>query len=192
MKPIAQGYTTLVPNLARAAIHRAYENINMFPTIANDILQAKGQTAILDTWRLLINSTLGIGGLIDVASTFGLAEHSNDLGLTFAQWGDKKSPYLMLPLLGPTTIRDGMGLMLDYALFTPYPWIEPSSIIWGVLGLRYVDVRAELLEKEKLLNEALDPYSLIRDAYLQHRNYLITGETQDDGSMYVDESNDLV
>lgn len=145
----------------------------MFPTVVNDLLQGQGTTAILDTWRVFINSTFGIGGLIDVASTFGLAPHSNDMGITFAKWGDHKSPFIMVPFIGPSTIRDGFGLMFD-CVFTPYFYINPDSVVFGLLALRYIDLRSQLLDTDKLLTDAIDPYTMLRDAYLQHRQATIS------------------
>lgn len=193
LKPAAKLYKTVLPSFIRAGINNAYNNVNMLPTVANDILQAKWNYAIKDTWRFIANSTFGIAGFVDVASTFSLPPHSNDSGLTFAKWGDKKSPYIVIPLLGPSTVRDGMGMMFDYALFTPYPYIQSNYVLYGLLGLRYVDLRSQMFETDRLLNEGLDKYTFIRDAYLQHRHYLITGEQPDDGSLYVgDEDDDSV
>lgn len=190
LKPTAKMYVTVVPAKVRAGINNAYNNVNMLPTIANDILQAKGNAVIKDTWRFFINSTLGIAGIFDPASTFGLPPHSNDLGLTFAQWGDKHSPYVMIPFLGPSTIRDGMGMLFDYTFFTPYPYLPSDALIYALMGVRYVDLRSQMLETEKLMNDAIDKYAFMRDAYLQHRNFLITGEQPDNGELYVDENDD--
>lgn len=190
LRPPAVAYKTVIPSIVRAGINNAYNNVNMLPTVANDLLQAEWNYAIKDTWRFIANSTMGIGGLFDVASTFSLPPHSNDLGLTFAKWGDKKSPYFVIPLLGPSTIRDGMAMMFDYALFTPYPYIHSNYVLYGLLGLRYIDIRSQMLETDRLINESFDKYAFIRDAYLQHRNYLITGEQQDNGSLYVGDEDD--
>ena len=185
LKPAAKVYKTVLPRFVRAGINNAYNNINMLPTVANDVLQAEWHYAIKDTWRFIANSTFGIAGFVDVASTWSMPPHSNDLGLTFAKWGDKKSPYIVIPLLGPSTIRDGMGMLFDYTFFTPYPYLDSTAAIYGILALRYVDLRAQMLDTDRLLAEGLDKYTLIRDAYLQHRNYLITGEQQEDGALYV-------
>ncbi len=188
LKPPAKVYAAVVPPEVRAGINNAYNNVNMLPTVANDLLQADWTVAIKDTWRFIINSTLGIAGIFDPASTFKLPPHSNDLGLTFAKWGDKQSPYLVIPFLGPSTFRDGMGLMFDYALFTPYPYIKSDALLYGILGLRYVDLRSQMFDADKLMAGAIDPYTFMRDAYLQHRQYLMTGETQQESSaLYVDE-----
>lgn len=176
LKPAAKLYKAVLPAWVRSGINNFYNNINMLPTVANDLLQADGNSAIKDTWRFIINSTFGVGGLIDVASTFQLPPHSNDLGLTFAKWGNKNSPYIVIPLMGPSTMRDGMAMMFDYALFTPYPYLRSDPVIYGLLALRYVDLRSQMLENDRLMAEALDSYSFIRDAYLQHRQYLMTGE----------------
>lgn len=188
LKPAAKLYKTVLPAPIRSGINNVYCNVNMIPSTINDLLQGDGNSAIKDTWRFIINSSYGIVGIVDVAETFGLPPHSNDLGLTFAKWGDKKSPYIVIPLLGPSTFRDGMGMMFDYVLFTPYPYVNSSYAIYSILALRYVDLRSQMLETDRLIAEALDQYSFIRDAYLQHRNYLITGEPQQDsGSLYIDD-----
>lgn len=188
LKPTAKIYAKVIPEKARAGINNAYNNVNLLPTVANDILQAKGNAVIKDTWRFLINSTLGVAGIFDPASTFGLPPHSNDLGLTFAQWGDKHSPYIMLPFLGPSTIRDGMGMLFDYTFFTPYPYLPYDSLIYGLMALRYVDLRSQMFDTEKLMQDAIDKYAFMRDAYLQHRDFLIRGEQPDDGALYVDDT----
>lgn len=187
LKPPAKVYKTVVPAKVRAAINNVYDNVNMIPTVANDLLQADGNMAIKDTWRFIINSTIGIGGIFDPASTFKLPPHSNDLGITFAKWGDKNSPYLVIPCLGPSTFRDGMGLMLNFALLTPYPYIQSDAWFYGILGLRYVDLRSQMLDTDRLMADAIDKYSFMRDAYLQHRQYLITGSQPDNGELYVDD-----
>lgn len=190
LKPAAKFYKLVIPAPIRSGVNNAYNNVNMLPTIANDLLQAEGNQAIKDTWRFIANSTIGVAGIIDVATSFGLPPHSNDLGLTFAKWGDKKSPYIVIPFLGPSTIRDGAGMLFDYTLFTPYPYIPTGYGFYGVLVLRYIDLRSQMLETDRLIAEALDKYSFIRDAYLQHRNYLITGEQQQQqnvDSLYVDD-----
>lgn len=184
IKPPTRLYVTVIPPLVRKGIDNAFNNLDMLPTVANDILQAKGKWAIRDSWRFVINSTLGVAGIFDVANTFGLPPHYNDLGLTLAKWGDKKSPYLVIPFLGPSTLRDGAGLLFQFTLWTPYVYIPDGSVAFGLLGLRYIDLRSQFFDTEKLMKEALDPYTFMRDAYLQHRNYLIAGTVQKDGSLY--------
>jgi len=192
LKPPAKVYKIITPDFIRAGINNTYRNINMLPTVVNDILQADLTNTIKDSWRFIINSTMGIGGIFDPASRCNLPEHSNDLGLTFAKWGDKQSPYVIIPFLGPSTIRDGMGLLFD-SLFLPYFYIPQDAIIYGILGLRYVDLRAQMLDTEKLMDESLDRYAFMRDAYLQNRNYLITGKKEDTSqALYVDDDVNLL
>lgn len=187
LKPSAKVYRKVLPRLVRKGINNFYNNLDLIPTVGNDILQAEGKWAIRDTWRFVINSTIGIGGIFDPAQTFGLQPHSNDLGLTLAKWGDKNSPYLVLPLLGPSTLRDGAGWLFQFALYSPYVYIHDDAVVYTLLAVRYVDLRAQLLDTDKLMDEALDRYSFMRDAYLQHRNYLISGVEQDKGTLYVED-----
>jgi phospholipid-binding lipoprotein MlaA len=187
LKPSAKLYKAIFPAFVRKSVNNFYNNLDLVPTIGNDILQAQGKWVITDTWRLVINSSLGIGGLLDVAQQFSLPPHSNDLGLTLAKWGDKKSPYLVLPFLGPSTIRDGAGWLFQFALYSPYVYLNNDTLVYSLLAFRYVDLRAQLFETERLMNEALDQYSFMRDAYLQHRNYLISGAELDNGSLYVED-----
>jgi phospholipid-binding lipoprotein MlaA len=186
-KPPAVIYKTLVPALVRNSVNNFYNNIYLMPTVANDLLQVDGRQAIKDTWRFIANTTIGVGGLFDVATGFGLPHHKTDLGVTFAKWGYKKSAYLMLPLLGPTTVRDGIGMGIEYTFVTPYFYLHDDALIYALIGLRFVDLRSQWLETDKLMDEALDPYAFLRDAYLQNRQFLITGTTAVSNDLYVEE-----
>ena len=190
LKPPAKLYKAALPPQVRLGISNVYDNLHMVPTVANDLLQGEWLFAIKDTWRFAINSTLGVAGVFDVAAKCSLPPHSNDLGLTFARWGDKRSPYLVIPFLGPSTIRDGVGMLYDYNVFTVYPYIRPYKLQYGLIGLRYIDLRAELFDTERLLQQALDPYSFVRDAYLQHRNHLIGGSTVTPSNLYIEADDD--
>ena len=188
-KPIAKGYAHVMPNFSRAIINNFFTNINMLPTVANDLLQRDFTHSSQDAHRFVLNSIVGIGGVFDPATKYGFPLRSNDLGLTFAKLGDKHSPYIMIPFLGPSTVRDGMALIFDYTIFTPYPFI-PVIPLYSLLAGRYVDLRAQMLDTDRLISESLDKYSFIRDAYLQHRRYLISGENaqdNDNGALYVEE-----
>lgn len=187
LKPTAKLYKAIIPGPVRKGVDNVFNNLDMVPSVANDILQAEGKWVIKDSWRFVINSTIGIGGIFDVAQQFGLPAHYNDLGLTLAKWGDKKSPYLVIPLIGPSTIRDGSGMLFQFALWSPYVYINNDPVAYGLAGLRYLDLRTQLLDSERLMDEALDKYSFIRDAYLQHRNYQIAGMDQADGALYVED-----
>lgn len=190
LKPVAKVYKSALPPQVRLGVSNVYDNLHMVPTVTNDVFQAEWHYAIKDSWRFFINSTLGIAGIFDVASYCSLPPHSNDMGLTFAKWGDKSSPYLVLPFFGPSTIRDSTGMLFDYNVFTVYPYIRPYKLQYGMIGLRYVDLRAELLDTERLIQQALDPYSFIRDAYLQHRNHLIGGSISQPSDLYIDGDDD--
>ena len=193
LKPLAKGYVMLLPESVRVCINNAYNNVNMIPTTANDLLQGELTMLPKDFWRFVLNSSFGIAGLFDVADKyFNLPPHSNDLGVTFAKWGDKNSPYIVIPLLGPATIRDGMGALFEYTFLTPYPYIPNDIALYTLLGVRYIDLRSQLFDTEKLMDESLDQYTFIRDIYLQRRSYQILGEGNKgtpfvvDGSDYID------
>ncbi|HBB52828.1 MAG TPA: ABC transporter [Legionellales bacterium] len=172
LKPSATLYYDYVPANIRAGINNVFNNVAMLPTIGNDILQLKGHHAINDFARFYLNSTLGLAGIGDVATQLGIPNHRNDFGLTLAHWGNPNSPYIMIPFLGPSTIRDGFGLVVDYTFMTPYPFIA-GRFLYGILGTRYVDLRSQMMDGEHLLHDSLDPYIFMRDAYLQYRRNLI-------------------
>lgn len=174
LRPTAKLYRAIIPGFVRKGVNNFFNNLDMVPSVANDVLQAEGKWVIKDSWRFVINSTLGIGGLLDVAQKFGLPAHYNDVGLTLAKWGDKKSPYIVIPLLGPSTIRDGSGMLFQFVLWSPYVYINNDPLAYGLAGLRYIDLRTQLLDSEQIMDQALDKYSFMRDAYLQHRNYQIS------------------
>ncbi len=175
LKPIATFYNKVMPKPLNKGIHNVFENINTVPTIANDLLQANFYQASNDTGRLLINTTIGIGGLFDMATRMDLEPYSNDFGLTLARWGYSDSNYLVLPFFGPNTVRDGLiGLPVDYFAFSLYPYIEPPSFRYQVYILGAIDKRAQLLKFQDVVDEAsLDKYVFMRNAYLQRRAFQI-------------------
>ena len=141
-------------------------------TIVNQLLQGKFREAGQDTARLLLNTTFGLGGVIDVASMNELPQHDEDLGQTLGKWGVPPGPYLMLPFLGPATVRDGPSRIVDTFL-EPLYWYDTGNARWVSLGLSILDDRARLLPLDDTLAETYDPYAFIRDAYLQRRQYLV-------------------
>jgi len=177
LKPVAKGYVLVVPEPARSGVSNFFDNL-LYPTvIINQFLQGKGKTGGRDTARFLTNTTLGIGGLFDVASRWGLDKHEEDFGQTFAVWGLPSGPYLVLPFLGPATPQSALG---DVAGIYTYPptYLEDDTLRWSLFGLRTVDFRARLLKSEEMLTG--DRYLFIRDAYLQRRQFLIRdGEPQE-------------
>lgn len=174
LTPTARTYNTVVPWPVRAGIDNFFANLFQLPVIANDILQGEINMAVRDVWRFAINSTLGVAGFIDVATHVGLERNYQDLGITLARWGDKNSPYFILPILGPSTVRDAFGLAFDYRLFTVYEFINPAYLRYSILGFESFTYLAQYQEAKELTEQlALDPYILQREAYLQRRDYLV-------------------
>src|SRR5579885_556157 len=159
LKPIATFYNTIMPKPLNQGIHNFFNNLGELPTIANDLLQFNFYQMTSDLWRFGINTTLGIGGLFDIATRMNIPYFQNDFGLTLAYWGYQDSSYLVLPFLGSNTIRDGIGIPVDYFEFSVYPYVQPQSRRYQVLGLFFIDHRANLLQFEPVLEEAaVDKY----------------------------------
>jgi phospholipid-binding lipoprotein MlaA len=172
MKPLAQGYQAVLPEGIRLCISNGFTNMLEIRNAVNDILQAKPVGAATDTGRLVINSTLGVAGCFDIATRMGLERRQEDFGLTLARWGLNTGPYLVLPVLGPSDVRDGIGLAPD-AYASPIGYIFPVVDRNIVLGVSVVDTRATLLDATKMIEQvALDRYQFTRDAYLQRRTSL--------------------
>lgn len=172
LKPITVAYTHVIPSPLRHMIHQFFNNLNEIPTIINDLLQAKGTYAASDTWRLLINSTVGIGGLFDPASRTGLPPHDNNFGLTLYNWGAKESPYMVMTFLGPSTYRDSFASIFDLFIFSAWPHlsnIQPEAIYYSLLATWVVDQRAQILPADILIDQAFDPYVFMRNAFFQIR-----------------------
>lgn len=171
IKPVAEGYRTVTPRPVRIAVGNFFNNIRDAYSAINNALRADAQKTTNDVMRVALNTTLGLFGLIDIATPAGLASNKTTLGDTFASWGWKNSSYLVLPLLGPSTVRDGLGTATTLAA-TPEPGLVYHTQIEynSSLILDSVNRRANLLGVEKTIDEAaLDPYSYMRDAYLQLR-----------------------
>ncbi len=171
-RPVAKGYVRITPLPVRTSISNFMDNLAYPVTIVNDLLQLKFPRFGRDTTRFLVNSTVGIGGLFDVASRSGLDKTENDLGQTFGHWGAGPGPYLVVPFLGPSDVRDGLGRVGDIWL-DPRHYIKNSWISWPLWGLDVIDLRARLLSSDYLLDSAYDRYAFLRNAYLQRRAYLI-------------------
>jgi len=174
LKPIAELYNKIMPKPLNLGIHNFFLNINQLPIIANDVLQLRPKQTMSDVTRFAINTTIGIGGLFDVASRMQLKQQSNDFGLTLARWGYKNSAYLVLPFFGAMTIRDGIGIPVDYYGFSIYPYIRDETVRDGLYLLSVIDKRVQLLNYQTVMEEAaVDQYVFVRDAYLQRREYLL-------------------
>lgn len=173
MKPVAQGYQFVTPSVMDQGVTNFFSNVDDIGVIANDLLQFKLLQTGQDTGRFLVNTTLGLGGFIDVASKLDLQKHNEDLDQTLGAWGIPSGPYLVLPVLGPSTPRGVVGVAGD-TMSNPINWVNPVAIPWGAGTLRTVDMRADLLSATKIMDEAsVDRYEFIRNAYFQQRNYLI-------------------
>jgi phospholipid-binding lipoprotein MlaA len=180
-KPIAKTYVKVTPKPVRTGLGNFFRNLTYPTVIANDLLQAKGKAFVVDTTRLVVNTTIGIGGLFDPATQMGLAAGDEDFGQTLGKWGVPAGPYLMLPILGPSSIRDAFGFGVDQ--FTdPKSYLSNIYLSLGLTALDLVDNRAELLSTENVLNNSYDPYAFVRNAYLQRREFQVK-----DGSASADD-----
>ena len=169
IKPVATGYVNVIPELIRSAIGNFFGNIGDVWTAVNNYLQGKPREGTSDVARVVLNSTFGIVGLIDVATPAGLVQHDEGFGQTLGVWGVKSGPYLILPILGSSTVRDGLARPVDlYA--DPLNQIDPVRAQNSARLVRLVDDRAALLDSTRMVEDAaLDPYLFVRDAYLQRR-----------------------
>jgi len=170
-QPIAKGYQKVTPTPVRTAISNFFSNLGDLGNIANNLLQLRITDATEDLMRVAMNSVFGVGGLIDIATPAGLPKHHQDFGLTMARWGVPSGPYLVLPVFGPSTIRDGVGRAVDVR-FNLLNYIEPA-VRNPMYIAQFISARSDLLGATDLLKQAaLDPYSFVRDAYLQQRKSL--------------------
>ena len=173
IKPAAQAYEAAVPLPGRTGIANFFGNIGDLWIGVNNLLQGKPVEAAGDLGRVLINSTVGIAGLFDVATEMGLEKHEEDFGQTLGRWGVGGGPYFVWPIIGPRTARDSLGFGVD-AVADPVGYLGNVPARNSLYGTRLVDTRASLLPAEKAINEAsLDKYAYIRDAYLQRRRSVI-------------------
>lgn len=173
IKPVATGYEAVLPSPVRTGVTNFFGNIADLLIGVNNLLQGKGSEAVSDLGRVVINSTVGLLGIFDVASEAGLEKHNEDFGQTFGRWGVGSGAYVVIPVFGPRTARDTAGLILDVAA-DPVTHVTPNAERNVLLVLRAVNDRANLLPADKVVEEAaLDKYSYIRDAYLQRRRNLI-------------------
>jgi len=174
-RPLATAYTHVVPRFARTGVSNFFSNLRAPVTITNQLLQGRGADAWDSLGRFLMNSTLGIGGLFDPASKAMVPRRNEDFGQTLGAWGWRRSRYVELPFFGPRTVRDVFGLAGDIPL-SPMRRIEEDKIRIGLQGLQLVDTRAQLLAIDDLRDTAVDEYSLVRDAWMQRRNYQIEND----------------
>jgi phospholipid-binding lipoprotein MlaA len=170
VKPIARGYVAITPTFVQDGIHNFFQNLGDVGNLANDVLQAKPKAAGVDTARLLFNTTFGIAGLFDVGTRMGLQRNDEDFGQTLGYWGVSSGPYVVLPLLGPSTIRDGLSEYPN-SYFGPYEYINHVPTRNTALAVNLLDKRATLLPAEKVISG--DKYTFIRNAYMDNREYKV-------------------
>ena len=183
LRPLAVGYNYAVPEVIRTHVHNVLVNMDNPMLLANDMMEGQPRRAGDTLMRLLINTTIGIGGIFDVASGLGYAGHDGDFGVTLAVWGVPSGPFLYLPILGPTDPRDAIGYGVDFAL-DPQTWLVTSGpgldLEYARYGLYLIDIRSSLLEDlDKVKEQALDPYATFRSLYRQHRQAEINAVVND-------------
>jgi len=174
LKPVAKGYTWIMPNAFNTGVTNFFSNLDDIVVFANSLLQLKIHQAVSTSARLVWNTTIGLLGFIDVATHMDLPKYNEDFGQTLAFWGVDSGPYFVLPFLGPSTVRDGLSVPVDWVLFDPVFQDKDLDVTLSLLVVRYTDKRADLLKATNIIDEtAPDKYAFIRDAYLQRREYLI-------------------
>ncbi len=189
-KPIAMGYNYVTPDVAKKGINNFYNNITDFITAVNSFLQLDFEQGMTDSGRVIVNTTIGMLGFIDVASTNVnnyTERNKQDFGTTLARYGWRDSAYLVLPFFGPSTFRDGTGLAVDGLFIDPIGYVQ--NVRWRnrlYIG-KIINTRAQLLDATNLMDDAsIDPYAFQRDSWLQMRNAQIDGKEQIDYDQYLD------
>lgn len=173
LRPVAEGYDKVMPDPVKTGVSNFFSNLGDIFVVLNDLLQFKFIQAFQDTGRLLVNSTIGLYGLIDVATPMGMPKHNEDFGQTLGVWGIGNGPYVILPFFGSRTMRGTAGFIIESDLDPVYKLKQEDSL-YGTVILRAVDDRYHLLKAGRIAEQAaLDKYSFIRDAYLQHRKNLL-------------------
>jgi phospholipid-binding lipoprotein MlaA len=186
LKPVATGYQKVAPSFVQTAVGNFFGNLGDVWTAVNNLLQGKVHEGVSDTMRVLVNSTMGLGGVLDIASEAGMSKHREDFGQTLGVWGVPSGPYLVLPLIGSSTVRDTAALPADFA---GDPWLYNKNVSVRNTGtaLRIMDERAALLGASNLVEDvSLDKYAFVRDAWLQRRESLIGREGSSRPSYYDD------
>ena len=177
-RSVSIAYTTFIPRIARQGIRNIFSNIDDINVFVNDLLQLKLDAALNDSGRLLVNTTLGLGGILDIASGYGLYKNEEDFGQTLGKWGVATGPYVMLPVFGASNVRDSFGLVLD-TLFNPIQYHKDESLRLTLFLVRETDSRSGRLALDELITG--NRYLFVREAYVQRREYLVTdGQVEDE------------
>ena len=186
LKPVAKAYKKVTPRFVRTGVSNFFSNLDNISIVINDVLQGKGKQAGRDSARFLMNTTLGLGGLFDPASAAGLEKNDEDFGQTLGKWGVKSGPYLMLPILGPSTLRDSVA-RLPEQYTNPVQYLEDDSTRYIITGVGVVDMRAGLLDLDAQIEKSYDKYAFIRNAWLQRREYQVTDGNIEDPALELEE-----
>ncbi|MDH6421161.1 phospholipid-binding lipoprotein MlaA [Polynucleobacter sphagniphilus] len=181
LKPVVAGYRFVLPEFVREGIYNFFSNYNDIYTALNNLLQGKPDYAASDLMRVVVNTTFGLGGLIDMATPGGLEKHKEDWGQTFGVWGVPSGPYVVLPFFGPSSVRDTFGTVADLESDYLFKYVKNIGVRNSVTGLRVVNTRNTYYEAGDLLDgAAIDKYSFMRDAYIQRREYQIHEGREDE------------
>ncbi|HZT01359.1 MAG TPA: VacJ family lipoprotein [Steroidobacteraceae bacterium] len=181
VKPVARTYVRVTPQLIRTGVTNFFNNLSYPDVIVNALLQGQLKPFARDTGRFVVNTTVGIGGLFDPATPMGLTLEARDFGQTFGKWGIPSGPYLILPFLGPSDVRDAIGRVPD-EFADPRHYIKNPYWDYGLLLLYDVKARADLLPLTDMAEKTFDPYGFERNAYLQHRDYMVQGPQAQNGA----------
>jgi phospholipid-binding lipoprotein MlaA len=180
-RPVARAYVNVTPAPVRTGVSNFFRNLSSPSVIVNNLLQGKVTATFVATARTIVNSTIGIGGLFDPATRLGIPTSDEDFGQTLGAWGVAYGPYLVLPILGPSSARDAVGFAGNYFM-DPKSYIEDSYIRYGLTATSLLDLRVRLLGSDEMLSRAFDPYVVMRSVYFQRREYQIR-----DGEMPAEE-----
>ncbi|GMR00956.1 MAG: hypothetical protein BMS9Abin19_0300 [Gammaproteobacteria bacterium] len=173
-KPVAKGYNFIMPSFASKGVSNFFSNIDDIVVLFNQLLQFKFAAAAATSARFVFNTTFGLLGFFDVATSMDLHKHNEDFGQTLAVWGVPSGPYLVLPILGPLTIRDSAGLAVDWTFFDPIFSQQTLNQSLVTLTIKYIDIRAGLIKASNILDETVpDKYAFVRDAWKLRREFLI-------------------
>jgi phospholipid-binding lipoprotein MlaA len=181
LKPVVTGYRFVLPEFVRDGIYNFFSNYSDIYTALQNLLQGKPGNAFSDLMRVVVNTTFGLGGLIDMATPGGLPKHKEDWGQTFGVWGIPSGPYVVLPFFGPSNVRDTFGTAADLESDYLFRLLPDVALRNSLTGLRVVNARNTYYEAGDLLDgAALDKYSFVRDAYIQRRQYQINEGREDE------------
>ncbi|HEY7771986.1 MAG TPA: VacJ family lipoprotein [Marinagarivorans sp.] len=189
-KPVAKGYRFIAPSFVETGVDNFFDNFLEVPNVLNRLLQGKWKEAGHDGSRLFLNTFAGLGGLVDVATEVGIEKNQKeDFGQTLQVWGVPKGPYVVLPVLGPSTVTDAAALPVNW-YSNPRTYIPGEPLRYAITGLDYTNLRASLLDAEGLVNG--DKYLFYREAYLQNREFLVKdGAVEDDFGGDLDDFDDF-